>query len=68
MTAQTDSSIHQIHFAAALVMIASLPLSDAEKAEAVRRLLVGRSFGGTLLTTGLGDVLLMQKSISAGEW
>ena len=29
-------------FAAALAMIASLPLSDAEKAEAVRRLLKGR--------------------------
>ena len=28
-------------FAAALVMIASLPLSDAEKADAVRRLLTG---------------------------
>jgi hypothetical protein len=29
-------------FAAAIQMIASLPLSDAEKAEAVRRLLAGR--------------------------
>ena len=29
-------------FAAALAMIATLPLSDAEKAEAVRRLLKGR--------------------------
>jgi len=27
------------HFAAALVMIAALPLTDAEKAESVRRLL-----------------------------
>jgi hypothetical protein len=29
-------------FAAALAMIATLPLSDAEKAEVVRRLLAGR--------------------------
>ena len=29
-------------FAAALVMIAGLPLSDADKAEAVRRLLGGK--------------------------
>lgn len=29
------------HFAAALAMIATLPLTDAEKAEAVRRLLGG---------------------------
>jgi len=30
-------------FAAALAMIATLPLSDAEKAEAVRRLLAGNT-------------------------
>jgi len=32
-------------FAAALTMIATLPLSPAEKAEAVRRLLAGREGG-----------------------
>ena len=33
-------------FAAALMMIAALPLTDAEKAEAVRRLLAGRESQG----------------------
>jgi hypothetical protein len=32
-------------FAKALLMIASLPLSDAEKADAVRRLLIGQAVG-----------------------
>jgi hypothetical protein len=33
-------------FAVALAMLAALPLSDAEKAEAVRRLLAGKAEGG----------------------
>jgi len=33
------------HFAAALAMIATLPLTDTEKAEAVRRLLGGAAGG-----------------------
>jgi hypothetical protein len=38
-TAAADAGGAGEHFAAALVMIAALPLTDAEKAEAVRRLL-----------------------------
>ena len=38
---EPNSDSVEANFAAALVMIASLPLSDAEKAEAVRRLLTG---------------------------
>lgn len=47
---QTDSIIEvndqSDSFSAALAMIAALPLTDAEKAEAVRRLLATRE-GGT---------------------
>lgn len=38
----TSNSPAESEFAAAMQMIASLPLSDDEKAEAIRRLLAGR--------------------------
>lgn len=38
---KVSSSANPTGFGAALAMIATLPLSDAEKAEAVRRLLEG---------------------------
>ena len=46
VVSQSDSlPIKADSFSAALAMIASLPLSDAEKADAVRRLMAERSTG-----------------------